>query len=217
MVIKMTESRSLSLIETIFAVLSVSVCLTGSKIVQISISDTLSFATPASAFCFVLTFFFSSLITHIAGPSEATKCVKNGAIGQIASSILFFLVGLMPAQNIEIQRSYSLILGSSWILVAASLTAFIVSQKVQIKLFDLLNSKTAQPGRSVLVSMLLSQIVDTLLFTVIAFGLGQSMLFSIEGLKLILNMFTTQYLVKIFVSILFSPVFSVVLHKVKVS
>jgi len=209
------SNQVISLIETIFAVLTVAACLTGSKMVDIAIGNSHVY-TPASAFCFILTFFLSNVISHLAGEAEAKACIARGLISQIIATALFFLVGLLPAQYSEVQESYMQILGTSWILVVASLSAFVISQSLQVTLFELMKAKLSV-GLSNFFSVLVSQIFDTSIFTVIAFGLGQKMLFNSAGLSMLVHIFVTQYAIKMIVSIAFSPLVTLILKKAEVN
>lgn len=205
-------SRKVIQLEVLFAVLTVASCLTGSKMVDIHISNQ-HFYTPASAFCFIITFFLSNVVSHLAGQEEAERCIKQGAVAQVIATVLFFLVGLLPAQYTNVQDAYMKILGTSWILVVASLIAFIVSQFVQVSIFEMLR-KAIKLGAN-LISVLVSQIIDTGIFTFIAFGLGQGMMFSRVGNKLLIHVFLTQYLIKVIVSTLISPLFSIAIARMK--
>lgn len=200
-------TRKVTNLEILFAVLTVASCLTGSKMVELHIFNNTIY-TPASAFCFVSTFLVSNIVAHIAGSDEANKCIKQGVFSQIIATVLFFLVGLLPAQNLEVQSAYQRILGTSWILALASITAFVIAQKAQILVFSAVKAKL-KPAVSSFISMLASQALDTIIFSLIAFGVGQKMLLTPDGLSMLAHICLTQYVIKVAVCGIASPLFVV--------
>ena len=201
-----TSTESSKLLQSIFVVLTAACCLTGSKMVQIG-----SFIVPASAFCFVFTYILSNVIAHIDKSYVAKQFIRNAMIGQVVAAILFFLVGLLPAQDPGNQEAYSEILGQSWILVLASLVAFYLAQNCQINIFTVLKKKMKLSKASYF-SMIVSQCVDTLVFTVIAFGVGHKYFWSIKGVATFLQICFTQYLVKLVFLTCLNPAVSILLR-----
>jgi len=205
------SSKHLTTIEMIYTVLLISASLVGSKIVQIG-SNTFTIYIPASVFCFAFISFLSNLILCLASKEEASLNVKRGILSQLIATAIFVLIGFLPAQDLVHQDAYVRILGTNWILVVAGITAFAVSQFVQLKIFAGLQQKLKMRWANI-ISIVIAQFVDTVLYTIIAFGLGQKYLFSSEGVIMLIHIVITQCIAKWIISAILSLVFPAVVKK----
>ena len=204
---KLDAKRKLIMLEVLFAVLMVVSNVVNEKVIILG-----SVLLPGSAFIYVITFFISNLITEWYGKDEALICLKQGIVCNIVATSIYILVRYLPAQDLEIQNAFVLLLGTNWVFVAADITACVISQYSQITIFSKLRNYVSGQFGNIL-SMSLSQLIDTFIFLGIAFGLGFSWAFTPEGRTMFLNMFLTQYAVKLAVAGVLTVVFRNFLSK----
>ena len=121
----------------------------------------------------------------------------------------------LPAYNPEMQNAYNMVLGQGWLYVLASLLAYYTAQSWDVFIFHKIRNKfNGNPKLRWIwnnLSTLTSQMIDTLIFITIAFGLGLGWLFNnIEMLGL---MIIGQYLFKAGLAILDTPFFYVMTRR----
>jgi len=169
---------------------------------------------PGAMLCYAMTFLITDIIGEIWGKQEANICVKIGLVAQIISMSLIQLTGLFPAPTEDIYHSYKVILGQNYIFVIASLCAYYCSQTWDVYIFHIIrtwcinkwgNNKARWIWNNL--SSFTSQIIDTLIFIIIAFGVGYKWLFDIKMLPTLGLMIIGQYLVKIILAICDTPFF----------
>lgn len=205
------NSKHLTTIEMLYVVLLISGSLVGSKIIQLG-SDKSAIYIPASIFCFAFISFLSNLILCVASKEEASLNVRRGILSQLVATVIFVLVGFLPAEDATHQEAYMRILGTNWVLVAASIAAFAISQFAQLKVFAGLRRRIKLRWANI-ISIIFAQLLDTIIYTTIAFGLGQKYLSSPEGVAMLIHIVITQCIAKWIVSAILSFVFPAVVKK----
>lgn len=171
---------------------------------------------PGSAFVYLLTFMTSGLVSELYGQGEAKKCVKFGLINQLLALFLFFTTGLLPANDAEFQKAYQTVLGTNFVFVFADIVSGFTAQFLNVFLFPLIKKHEVQnKGLANCISILTSQLFDTVVFLTASFGLGLGYLFSESGRVSLLTMILGQYAIKIVVCALSIPVFNKLSRKVK--
>lgn len=172
---------------------------------------------PGSAFVYLITFMISGIVNQLWGQDTAKQCVKFGLISQILALTLFFLTGLLPANDYQFQNAYQMVLGKNFIFVVSDIVAGFTAQFGHVFIFPLLKKLNANKSNSRLnknhgltncISILISQVFDTAIFMLCAFGVGLGYLFSRFGRLSLLTMFLGQYIIKIVVCLLSIPVFN---------
>ena len=175
--------------------------VTASKVVAVGIPVSLPLTgdlitVPAAVFAYAITFFVSDCYTELYGRRAAQALVN------VAFAMNFVLLGLVwlavAAPTFEFspvaQGPFAETLGASTGVVAGSLLAYVVSQNWDVLVFHRLKERTS--GRWLwlrnIVSTASSQLVDTVIFIVVAFALFQG-LSTDEVLGLIIG----QYLFKL--------------------
>ncbi|MBM4760953.1 queuosine precursor transporter [Bacillus sp. B15-48] len=157
---------------------------------------------PAAVIVYIFTFPLTDVIAEVYGKKEARRTVQAGLITQVLALIFISITITLPAAPVfSEQASFETILSGSFRVIAASLLAYLVSQNLDVTVFDRLKSKhgTKKLWLRNNASTMLSQLIDTTLFIVIAFY-GTMPLSVLGGLIL------TQYLFKFFASIVLTPV-----------
>jgi hypothetical protein len=141
------------------------------KIAEFDFGFTTFYATSA-ALVFSVTFLLTDIVNEKFGLSETRKMVLIAFIAQVASAFFIYLaLVLPPAPFWTDQESFSRIIGFAPRIMIASWIAFIISQNIDIYLFDWFKKKTK--NKHLWLRNFLSTIpaltVDTAIFVSIAF------------------------------------------------
>ena len=157
---------------------------------------------PAGTVAYPFTFLVTDTISELYGRRVATRVVWYGFGLSAAMVVLVYVAQVLPAADFwEGQRAYETILGSVPRVVLASLTAYLVSQHCDVLVFHHLRRVT--DGRHLWfrnnASTMLSQAIDTTLFISIAFA-------GAVPASVLWNMMATQYLVKVGVAAVDTPI-----------
>ena len=119
---------------------------------------------PVSLFCFPLTFLVTDIVSDVFGPKQAQLYV---IIGFAASMflLLFVMLGLWvpAAPSYNLASSYNDIFGPTWRLFFASMTAYLLAQTIDVRIFHWIKSKTGDKHLWLRnnASTMISQFVDT--------------------------------------------------------
>lgn len=163
---------------------------------------------PGAFLIYALTFLATDVVSELYGKEEAQRLVFVGFVCSLAASGLIYLTGLLPVAYFAepVQEAYMVLLGQNWRFVIASMIAYYVSQSWDIWVFHKLGNLTG--GRHKWLrnnaSTMTSQALDTAIFITIAFAgrvphLGW--------------MIASQYIVKLTVALLDTPVFYLITRK----
>lgn len=170
---------------------------------------------PGAAVCYAVTFLMTDVIGEIWGRKEANMIVKFGMWTQILATILILLTQRLPAADPEMQTAYDMLLGQNWIFVIGSLIAYLCSQSWDVWIFHKIRNRyiekngTTRGGKWLWNngSTMTSQILDTVIFIIISFGFGFGWLFKPEMWPTLGAMLVGQYVFKLFLALLDTPIF----------
>lgn len=201
---------NLRLLTIIFVVsLIISNVVTGKLVATGLYFDSVQMVLPGAMFCYALTFLVTDVIGEIWGKQEANECVKLGFIAQLIALCLVQLTEFLPCYDTQMQHAYNMVLGQGWIYVLASLIAYYTAQTWDVFIFHKIrnyfkaNSKLKFIWNNV--STLTSQMIDTMIFITIAFGLGYGWIFT--NIKMLGLMIIGQYLFKAILAVIDTPFF----------
>lgn len=208
--------KNLYILYMVFAVMLITANCVASKIFTTGIN---LFGAPVTltsgALAYPFTFLCTDIIGEIWGKEKANIAVKGGFICQLFSTALIILVRYFPATDVVVQESYVTLLGQNWVFVVASLVAYVCSQTIDVKLFHAIRDKyikkhgSTKGGKWIWNngSTMTSQLVDSVVYVLIAFGFGFGWLFQ-DGMRLVLfNMILGQWLFKVALAALDTPLF----------
>lgn len=208
--------KNLYILYMVFAVMLVTANCVASKIFTTGIN---LFGAPVTltsgALAYPFTFLCTDIIGEIWGKEKANIAVKGGFICQLFSTALIILVRYFPTTDAVVQESYVTLLGQNWVFVVASLVAYVCSQTIDVKLFHTIRDKyikkhgSTKGGKWIWNngSTMTSQLVDSVVYVLIAFGFGFGWLFQ-DGMRLVLfNMILGQWLFKVALAALDTPLF----------
>ena len=169
---------------------------------------------PGAAVCYAITFLMTDVIGEIWGRKEANMAVKFGFIAQILATTLIMLTQKLPAADPSMQTAYDMLLGQNWIFVIGSLAAYFASQSWDVYFFHNVRDKYIKKyGHNKHrwiwnnLSTMTSQIIDTVVFILIAFGFGFGWLFDKNMWAPLGAMLVGQYVFKFILALLDTPIF----------
>lgn len=151
---------------------------------------------------FPLSYIFGDILTEVYGYARSRKVIWLGFISALLMAIVFILVGaLPPAPDWQFQTAYEQILGFTPRIVFASLVAYFAGEFSNS--FVLAKLKVRTRGKwlwsRTISSTLIGQVVDTAIFTAIAFS-------GVIPNALLTQLIISNYIFKCGVEILFTPV-----------
>lgn len=216
--IKKTQ-ETLNILTVIFIVtLVISNVLTG-KIIDTGFTMNGQPITIAGAvMCYPITYLITDIVGEMWGKKEANRIVKYGLIGQLIATFLIFLTTYTPYVDFEMQQAYVKLLGQNWIFVTGSLLAYLASQYLDVVLFHKIRDKyiakygSTKGGRWIWnnASTITSQLVDTVIFITISFGVGFGWLWNNH--EALFNMIIGQYVIKFVIALCDTPFFYLCTH-----
>jgi len=147
-------------------------CLVAAAVLAAKIVSIVVISVPAGVFAYCITFVCADVISEIWGRRYANMVVLAGFIGLACTFLLIQLALWCPAAPFWHQEeAFRDTLGMTPRIIAASLTAYALSQFHDVWLYTLL--KDRMQGRHLWlrnnVATILSQLIDTVVFIVIAF------------------------------------------------
>lgn len=171
--------------------------ITSTKIVQFGF---LTF--DGGTLLFPLSYIFGDILTEVYGYARSRKVIWLGFASAILMSVTLIAVGaLPPAADWTYQTAYEQILGFTPRIVLASLIAYFAGEFSNS--FTLAKLKIKTQGRKLWLrtigSTLIGQVVDTLIFTLVAF-------WGVFPDTLLLPLIVSNYVFKCGIEILFTPV-----------
>mgnify|MGYP001793826183 CR=1 FL=1 len=157
---------------------------------------------PAAVIIYVLTYPILDVITEAYGKKAARRTVQTGFIAQVlAIGFIWIAIKLPAASFYENQQSFELIVTAGFRVTIASLVAYLVSQNLDVTIFDKLKKRHGEKKLWIRnnLSTMASQLFDTAIFISIAF-------YGTMPLGVLIGMIFSQYIFKFIVAILDTPV-----------
>ncbi len=156
---------------------------------------------PVAVIAYPFTFLVTDVISELYGRKIASKVVWLGFAMNLLMVLLIYIGKIIPSASFwEQQASYDSILGYVPRIVLASMVAYLVSQNHDVFAFHFWKNKTN--GKYLWLrnnaSTMVSQAIDTLLFISIAFV-------GTIPVSVLLNMMIGQYLIKIVIAVVDTP------------
>ncbi|MBI5152057.1 queuosine precursor transporter, partial [Candidatus Peregrinibacteria bacterium] len=153
---------------------------------------------------FPLSYIFGDILTEVYGYARSRRVIWTGFAMILLASVVFMIVGKLPAAaDWGGQEAYDKILGLTPRIVVASITAYFAGEFSNS--YVLAKMKVWMSGRFLWMrtigSTLVGEGIDTVLFVLVAF-LG------VEGFgaDLLITIIISNYVFKVLVEILFTPI-----------
>lgn len=209
------KNKKLIVLQIIFVTSLVISNIIAGKLIYTGISlGSLVITFPSAVFAYAITFLMTDVIGELYGKEEARTTVALGFFAQITASILLFLGQIVPALDPEFQSAYVTLLGQNFVFVIGSLTAYLISQSWDVKVFHIIRNKFIEKYGDTKhkwvwnnVSTMTSQIIDTVVFIGIAFGIGMGWLWDPSMYSTLFGLMLSQYLVKFVIAAIDTPFF----------
>jgi uncharacterized integral membrane protein (TIGR00697 family) len=152
---------------------------------------------PAAVFIYAITFTLVDLINERLGKKGAQQVVYTAFAANVLLALYTqFAIRLPAPAFFEGQEVFASVLGSTWRIVVASLTAYLVASLIDVHVFAWWRERIGQyKWARVLVSNAISTLVDSMVFITIAFA----------GVLPILPLIQGQYIVKMVVTVISIP------------
>ncbi len=200
------------MLNVIFVISIVVANVVGCKVIDVGYSIAkVPLLLSGGAITYAFTFLCTDIIGELWGKEEASKTVKRGFYGQLFALALIIATQYTPTADKGMQAAYVKLLGQTPFFVAGSLCAYLCSQKWDVWIFhkvrDRFNAKPSLRWIWNNVSTATSQVIDTCIYAVIAFGLGMGFLFEEGGTVKVVSIILGQYLLKLCLAILDTPFF----------
>ena len=160
--------------------------------------------------CYPVTYLITDIVGEVWGKQEANKIVKLGLIGQVIATVIVYVTTYTPYVDPAMQDAYVKLLGQNWVFVLGSLSAYWASQYLDVHIFHKLKEKGGHKWIRNNASTMTSQFIDTAIFITIAFGFGFGWIF--DNQTALFNMLIGQYLIKLVVAALDTPLFLSLIH-----
>ena len=212
--------ENLSLLRMVFAVSLVISNVVTAKLILTGIAlFGVTVTLPGAALCYAITFLMTDVIGEIWGKKEADKTVILGFICQVIATLLIVFTKYLPAADPATQEAYDVILGQNYIFVIGSLIAYFASQTWDVWVFHKIRNKfDKDPSKRWIwnnASTMTSQIIDTVLFIGVSFGIGFGWLFNKEMWPMLGAMLIGQYVLKFILALCDTPFFYLMTRKPK--
>jgi hypothetical protein len=152
---------------------------------------------PAAVFIYALTFTLVDLINERLGKQGARRVVYTAfAANLLLAGYTRFAIALPPASFYEGNEAFQSVLGSTYRIVLASLTAYIVASLIDVEVFAWWRRRIGgYRWARVLTSNAISTLVDSIIFISLAFA----------GVFPLLPLIRGQYIVKMVVTLVSIP------------
>jgi uncharacterized integral membrane protein (TIGR00697 family) len=161
---------------------------------------------------FPLAYIISDIITEIYGFKKMRQLIYIGISMLGVMAVCFYIAQYLPAdtQNLVNEQAYLSVLGVAWRIVLASMTALFIGDFINSYVLAYLKIRTKGKAMwlRVVSSTALGSLIDTTLFTVIAF-VG-----TLSGNEL-LKISATVYFIKIATEVIISPVTIRIINYIK--
>lgn len=172
------------------------------NVVAGKVVDLFGFIVPAAVVAYGITFLCTDIVGEIWGKKEANRMVKVGFVSQVLGLALIFLALKLPPAffAVEFSKNFDIVLGQSARVVIASLSAYLVSQFNDVFVFHKLKAKHNNKHKWIRnnLSTATSQLIDTSIFITFAFyGVVPNIIW----------MIISQYVIKLLIAILDTPIF----------
>ncbi len=185
----------------IISVFFVSILLI-SNVASTKIVDLTWFVFDGGTLLFPLNYILNDILTEVYGYKKSRQIIWLGFFSALSMSLVFIIIGILPsAPGWENQDAYMKILGLTPRIVVASLIAYFCGEFLNS--FVLAKIKILTSGKwlwiRIIGSTIAGQLVDSLLFILIAF-------WGVLPFSLIITLIICNFIFKILFELLFLPV-----------
>ena len=175
------------------------------------ISEFLKLDLDGGTLLFPISYIFGDILVEVYGYARSRRVIWLGFGANVIAALTFSLVGALPAApGWELQNEYIAILGQSSRIVAASLVAFLCGSFANAYIMSKMKIMTRGKWlwTRTIGSTLGAQVIDSLLFQVLAFG-------GLWPVALLLRVSLWNFIVKVTYETLATPLTYAIVGKLK--
>lgn len=177
---------------------------------KIALLPFINLATDAGTILYPLTFTLRDFVHKTLGKVKSRQIVILAAAINLVMVLLFILVGKMrPDPAWQYQEAYEKILLPVWRITMGSIVAQVISELVDTEIFSIVYRRLTDV-KAVLASNTVALVVDSVIFTSIAFY-GQL------PMRVLWQIVATNIIIKLIMSIISSPAIKLVPRQVEIN
>lgn len=213
---KKTETNFM-ILTTLFVISIVIANVVGARVITTGITlGNILISTSGGAITYAVTFLCTDVISELWGKEKARSIIKYGFIGQIFATVCIILTGFFPAVDAGMDAAYNTLLGQNYMFVLGSLSAYYASQSWDVFIFHKIKQKSERfKWVRNNVSTMTSQMIDTVVYASISFGIGLGWFFTDGMMPAFIGLCIGQYLLKAFLALCDTPIFYYLTRKRK--
>jgi len=188
-----------------------------SKLLALTLPVIGAVAIPGGTLAYAVTYLCTDALNELYGAQTAKQAVNAGFI------LTFLLLGLVsltihwPRAGGVPQETFAATLSPAYNIVAGSLVAYLISQHIDVHIFDRLRTETS--GQYLWVrnigSTTVSQFVDTVIFITVAFAVAP-VVFGVGialPLSVLISLIIGQYVAKLLIALIDTPLVYLITHR----
>lgn len=173
-----------------------------SNIASSKIAQAGPFSFDGGMLLFPLSYIFGDVLTEVYGYSSSRRVIWTGFLMMAIASLVFMAIGALPsAAGWDGQSAYDKILGLTPRIMIASMVAYFAGEFSNS--YILAKMKVAMAGKKLwmrtIASTLVGEALDSVIFITVAFA-------GIFSNDLLISLIVTNYLFKVAVEVIFTPV-----------
>ena len=170
--------------------------ITANKLIQVG-----DLVFSSANIIFPLSYILSDLVTEVYGFRYSRRMILIGFGTMVVSSLILYLTILLPSSpEWGMDSQYKAILGSAWLIVIASITAYFFGEYANARIMSKL--KVKYNGKNLwwrlMSSSVFGQLIDTCIFVTIAFGLTYDF-------KILIVILISEFMIKLGIELAASP------------
>lgn len=203
--------KKISMVQCILTVVFVSALLISNIVASRTLSFPFGITMSGGAYIFPLTYVLSDLFSEVYGYKwSRITCYLAFAMNLFMVAIFTLVIKTPSIDTIAAQQAFSLVLGNTPRLLVASLTAFVVGDFVNDKVFAMMKRNHKDHtgfGTRAITSSVLGTLIDTTVWTLIAF-------FGTLNVATVISIIASEIISKTLYEIAILPITMKVVHYV---
>lgn len=164
----LSGSRAIAVVSSLYVSAQILADITSLRILSIG-----GFSVDGGTLVYPFTFTLRDMVHKVAGVSTARALIFTAAIVNLLMALLFLVVSALPADSmVGPQDEFAVVLNPVWRIVMASIIAEVFSELIDGEVYQSWVSRYAERWQwaRVLTSNAISVPLDSVLFSMIAFG-----------------------------------------------
>ena len=198
------------LLTALFVAALVTAQVISAKLLAVTLPVLGAVTAPGGTLAYAVTFFASDCLSELYGEAYARRVVNVAfAMNFVLLALVFATIALPAAQGSVDPAAFETVLGLSGNVVLGSLVAYVISQNWDVIAFHRIREFTDGDAlwlRNV-GSTATSQLIDTIVFTVVAFAVAPALLGIGPALptSVLVSLIVGQYVLKLLIAVVDTP------------